>query len=96
MSDEPRIVYWNLRRSEAAGRYPVEMGKRNVVMLSGFSQGLLKSFLAGKLLGARSAPCGPEDGSSEPLGTDEGHHRELVLRRRSAMACSWLLRPSFG
>ena len=50
----PRIVYWNLRSSEAHGRVPTRSTEKGVVMLSGLSQGLLKSFLQRKLLGQKS------------------------------------------
>jgi len=42
----PTIVYWNLRDSRSV---PVEGTRRGVAMLSGFSSGLLESFLEGKL-----------------------------------------------
>merc|ERR1719383_900860 len=43
--DLPKLVYWNLRASMSQ---PVkEANQKNVVLLSGFSGGLLKSFLAG-------------------------------------------------
>ena len=43
----PRIVYWNLRASMSQ---PIkEQDKQNVVLLAGFSAGLLRSFLKGKL-----------------------------------------------
>jgi hypothetical protein len=43
----PRIVYWNLRASRSQ---PIrEQNRKNVVLLSGFSAGLLRSFLKGKL-----------------------------------------------
>mmetsp|Transcript_27869 Transcript_27869/g.64744 ORF Transcript_27869/g.64744 Transcript_27869/m.64744 type:complete len:779 (-) Transcript_27869:91-2427(-) len=46
----PKIVYWNLRDSKMArGRVPVAAAQENVVMLSGFSQGMLKSFMANEL-----------------------------------------------
>lgn len=43
------IVYWNLRSSAAHGRVPTQSTEKGVVMLSGLSQGLLKSFLQRKL-----------------------------------------------
>lgn len=43
----PRIVYWNLRASRSQ---PIkEQDKKNVVLLAGFSAGLLRSFLKGQL-----------------------------------------------
>ncbi|CAE7339090.1 unnamed protein product [Symbiodinium necroappetens] len=45
----PEIVYWNLRDSCARGRLPTMANQEGVVMLSGFSQGMLKSFLSNKL-----------------------------------------------
>eukprot|EP00913_Durusdinium_trenchii_P030332 g28413.t1 len=43
------IIYWNLRYSSASGRVPTPALEKDVVMLSGYSQGLLKSFLKQKL-----------------------------------------------
>lgn len=45
----PEIVYWNLRFSVARGRVPTRSTEKGVVMLSGMSQGLLKSFLQRKV-----------------------------------------------
>lgn len=45
----PKIIYWNLRYSSASGRVPTPALEKDVVMLSGYSQGLLKSFLKQKL-----------------------------------------------
>ncbi len=43
----PRIVYWNLRASLSQ---PIkEQDRKNVVLLAGFSAGLLRSFLKGQL-----------------------------------------------
>lgn len=61
----PRIVYWNLRAVRGGG-VPADSQCEGVVMLSGFSSGLLESFLAGdleqftpmaQLLALLSKPC---------------------------------------
>jgi hypothetical protein len=45
----PRIVYWNLNSRDSMG-HPAHSETKNVVMLSGFSQASLKTFLAGDLV----------------------------------------------
>ncbi|GAB5364280.1 hypothetical protein AAMO2058_000956200 [Amorphochlora amoebiformis] len=44
----PEIIYWNLRKGYL-GSKPVEKAERGVAMLSGFSSGMLKSFLENRL-----------------------------------------------
>lgn len=45
----PRIVYWNLNARHSAG-FPAHAEEKNVVMLSGFNQSALKTFLKGDIL----------------------------------------------
>lgn len=47
-SGPPTIIYWNLR-SVVGGGAPVEAKEEGALMLSGFSVGLLESFLAGRM-----------------------------------------------
>lgn len=42
----PQVVFWNLRASQS---HPVAAEEQGTVMLSGYSAGLLKNFLAGRL-----------------------------------------------
>ena len=75
-----RIVYWNLRSSVARGRVPTRSAEKGVVMLSGLSQGLLKSFLQQKLLGQKRLLPGFSAGSIMKWGIKlEGHSQSNKL-----------------
>jgi hypothetical protein len=45
-TEMPKLIFWNLR---STGSLPVQQDARGVILLSGFSAQLLKSFLAGDL-----------------------------------------------